>query len=83
MIVVNKVHRYRLYPTTEQKIMFVNTFGCARFIYNRMLGDRLVHDAIGIEDISVKAIAKRERWGMIGFGKSLAVNGCNMFTNKL
>jgi len=38
---VNKAYRYRLYPTIEQKIMFAKTFGCARFIYNKMLGDRL------------------------------------------
>ena len=38
---MNKAYRYRLYPTTEQKNMFAKTFGCARFIYNKMLGDRL------------------------------------------
>ncbi|WP_196595196.1 RNA-guided endonuclease TnpB family protein [Pectinatus frisingensis] len=43
MIIVNKAYRYRLYPTAEQKIMFAKTFGCARFIYNKMLGDRLNH----------------------------------------
>ena len=41
VIMVNKAYRYRLYPTTEQKNMFAKTFGCARFIYNKMLGDRL------------------------------------------
>lgn len=41
MIIVNKAFRYRLYPTNEQKIIFDKTFGCARFIYNKMLGDRL------------------------------------------
>ena len=38
---MNKAYRYRLYPTAEQKIMFAKTFGCVRFIYNKMLGDRL------------------------------------------
>ena len=38
---MNKAYQYRLYPTNEQKIMFAKTFGCARFIYNKMLGDRL------------------------------------------
>ena len=38
---MNKAYRYRLYPTIEQKIMFAKTFGCVRFIYNKMLGDRL------------------------------------------
>lgn len=41
MTTVNKAYRYRLYPTTEQEILFAKTFGCARFIYNKMLGDRL------------------------------------------
>ena len=38
---VNKAYRYRLYPTADQKAMFAKTFGCARFIYNKMLGDRI------------------------------------------
>lgn len=38
---MNKAYRYRLYPTTEQEVMFAKTFGCVRFIYNKMLGDRL------------------------------------------
>ena len=38
---MNKAYRYRLYPTPEQKHMFAKTFGCVRFIYNKMLGDRL------------------------------------------
>ena len=33
--------RYRLYPTREQEIMFAQTFGCVRFIYNKMLADSL------------------------------------------
>lgn len=40
-IIVNKAYQYRLYPTTEQKMMFARTFGCVRFIYNKMLGDRI------------------------------------------
>lgn len=38
---MNKAYRYRLYPTTEQEVMFAKTFGCVRFIYNKMLADRL------------------------------------------
>ena len=40
-MIVNKACRYRLYPTTEQKMMFAKTFGCVRFIYNKMLSDRI------------------------------------------
>ena len=41
------------------------------------------YDAIGIEDISVKAMAKRKKGGKFSFGKSVADNGWNMFTNIL
>ena len=40
-ITVYKAYRYRLYPTDEQEGMFANTFGCVRFIHNKMLGDRI------------------------------------------
>ncbi len=37
----NKGYKYRIYPTEEQKIMFAKTFGCVRFIYNKMLADKI------------------------------------------
>jgi putative transposase len=36
-----KAYKYRLYPNNEQKIYLVKTFGCTRFVYNRMLADRI------------------------------------------
>jgi putative transposase len=47
----------------------------------RYLADR--YDAIGIEDISVKSMAKRKKGGKFSFGKSVADNGWNMFTTML
>ena len=32
-----------MYPNTEQQILFAKTFGCVRFIYNKMLADKIVH----------------------------------------
>lgn len=37
----NKAIKYRVYPTTEQKIMFAKTFGCCRKVYNLMLSDKI------------------------------------------
>ena len=34
-------YKYRLYPNKEQEIYFAKTFGCTRFIYNRMLSDKI------------------------------------------
>ena len=38
---MNKAIKYRLYPTTEQCIIFAKTFGCCRKIYNLMLSDKI------------------------------------------
>ncbi len=37
----NKAYKFRIYPDDEQKIMFAKTFGCVRFIYNKMLSDKI------------------------------------------
>ncbi len=37
----NKAIKYRLYPTTEQSVMFAKTFGCCRKVYNLMLADKI------------------------------------------
>lgn len=37
---MNKAYKYRLYPTPEQAILTNKTFGCVRFVYNKMLANR-------------------------------------------
>lgn len=39
----NKSIKYRVYPTTEQSIMFAKTFGCCRKVYNFMLTDKIAY----------------------------------------
>ena len=36
-----KTYKYRLYPNKEQKIYFSKCFGSVRFIYNKMLNDKI------------------------------------------
>ena len=36
-----KAYKYRIYPNSEQKEYFAKTFGCSRFIYNKMLADKI------------------------------------------
>lgn len=36
----NKAYKFRLYPTVEQVLIIRKTFGCVRFVYNRMLAER-------------------------------------------
>lgn len=37
---MNKAFKYRIYPNAEQEILINKTFGCVRFVYNRMLANR-------------------------------------------
>ncbi len=37
----NKAYRFRIYPDTEQQIQLTRTFGCVRFVYNRLLEEKI------------------------------------------
>ncbi|MDL2214406.1 transposase [Clostridia bacterium OttesenSCG-928-O13] len=39
----NKAYKFRIYPNNDQRTMLAKTFGCVRFIYNKMLGDKIDH----------------------------------------
>ena len=63
----------------HEKVAINGRISCirkARYLANR-------YDVSGIEDISVKAMAKRKKGGKFSFGKSVADNGWNLFTNML
>ncbi|SDG16524.1 putative transposase [Paenibacillus sp. cl6col] len=36
-----KAYKYRLYPNRDQRNFFEKTFGCVRFVYNKMLADKI------------------------------------------
>ena len=38
---MNRAIKYRVYPTAEQAVLFVKTFGCCRKVYNLMLADKI------------------------------------------
>ncbi|MFQ3579547.1 MAG: RNA-guided endonuclease TnpB family protein [Bacteroidales bacterium] len=37
---MNKTFKYRIYPNPEQEVLINKTFGCVRFVYNKMLANR-------------------------------------------
>lgn len=39
----NKAYRFRIEPDEEQQVFFAKTFGCCRYVWNRMLADRKKH----------------------------------------
>lgn len=38
---MNKAYKFRFYPNKEQQILINKTFGCVRFVYNKMLEERI------------------------------------------
>jgi putative transposase len=36
-----KAYKYRIYPTDAQMVFFAKTFGCCRFVWNKMLDKKL------------------------------------------
>ena len=36
-----KAFKFRIYPNNAQRVLFAKTFGCVRFIYNKMLNDKI------------------------------------------
>ncbi len=38
-----KAYQVRLYPNEEQQVFFAKSFGCTRFIWNKMLSDKIEH----------------------------------------
>ena len=40
---MNKAIKYRVYPSDEQTVMFVKTFGCCSKVWNLMLSDKIAY----------------------------------------
>jgi len=49
---MNRGFKFRIYPTHEQEILILKTFGCTRWIWNHMLADKI--QAYKQDDISLK-----------------------------
>ena len=41
MVIILKAYKYRLYPNKEQEKFFIKCFGADRFIYNKLLDDKI------------------------------------------
>ncbi len=39
----NKAYKFRLYPNKEQELLINKTFGCTRFVFNKILGDAIAY----------------------------------------
>lgn len=53
-----KAYKYRIYPNKEQEVFFAKCFGCARFVYNKMLADRIsdYNQKKSLKDVELKKL---------------------------
>ena len=57
---MNRAMRFRIEPNKDQRALFEKTFGCCRFVYNRMLTDRKLSDLTGERIKTTPASYKKE-----------------------
>ena len=67
--------RFRIEPNKEQRELFEKTFGCCRFLYNRMLSDRNLSDMTG-ERLQIRPAAYKNEYPWLREVDSLAL--CNV-----
>lgn len=82
-----KAYKYRIYPNKEQRTFFSKTFGCVRFVYNKMLADRInsYHESQTSIDKSIKYPTPAQYKKEFPFLKevdSLALANAQMNLNK-
>ncbi|MGL4864675.1 MAG: helix-turn-helix domain-containing protein [Cetobacterium sp.] len=57
----NLAYKYRIYPKEEAKILIEKTFGCTRFVYNKILARaKEIYEAEGKNKIITPASLKSE-----------------------
>ena len=82
VMIVNKAYRYRIYPTTAQKMMFAKTFGCVRFIYNKMPSDRIDYYKETGQKLNNTPAQYKEEFPWLKEVDSLALANAQMNLNK-
>ena len=74
----NKAIKYRIYPTTEQRIMFAKTFGCCRKVYNLMLTDKIAHYKATGKSIKTTPAQYKDKYPYLREVDSLALSNVQM-----
>lgn len=57
-----KGFKFAIYPTMEQKVLLEKTFGCCRFLYNKMLDDKIQHYQETKENVTITPARYKETY---------------------
>ena len=72
-------YKYRIYPNSKQKEIFAKTFGCVRFVYNKMLDDKIKHYKNTQQTLNVTPAKYKDEFPWLKEVDSLAL--CNAQLN--
>lgn len=72
---MNRAMRFRIEPNKDQRVLFEKTFGCCRFLYNRMLSDHMLRELTG-EQIEIRPAVYKKEYPWLCEVDSLAL--CNV-----
>lgn len=71
---VIKSYKYRIYPNAEQKQYFAQAFGNVRFIYNKILSDKIAHYEATGENLTIYPARYKEEFEFLKLTDSLMLN---------
>lgn len=75
---MNKAYKFRIYPNKKQKEFFAKTFGCARFIYNKMLSDKIEYYEKTKEALYITPAKYKKEFEWLKEVDSLALSNAQM-----
>ena len=77
-----KAYKFRLYPNKEQQEFFAKNFGCVRFIYNKMLADKIEHYEKTGEMLNNTPAQYKKEYPWLKEVDSLALSNARLNLNK-
>lgn len=77
-MIINKVYKFRLYPSIEQQILINKTLGCTRLIYNNMLAKKREDNSLSRFDMNKLIPSLKEEYPFLSEVDSCSLR-CSIF----
>ena len=74
----NKAFKYRIYPNDSQIVLIEKTFGCTRFIYNKMLNDKIEYYKKYNKSLKITPAKYKETYPFLKEVDSLALSNTQL-----
>ena len=81
-MLILKGFKYRIYPSPEQEILIRKTFGCCRWMWNRMLSDKQEHYTTYHESINITPAMYKDEFEWLKEVDSCALDSVKVDLNQ-